>query len=147
MNFFGSTRTTSPIGQVASAEFAQIVIGQRVTLAQSCQWQFARPLRPIAAIGDPHVYFSPGIGQGSVALGRIVGPEGLGNLLASNSAGECGIITALQITAGAGRCLVVPTKTLNFGGAMYESVAGALASQNPEIVENYNIRVTQMDLV
>jgi hypothetical protein len=30
---------------------------------------------------------------------------------------------------------------------MYESVAGALASQNPEIVENYNIRVTQMDLV
>jgi hypothetical protein len=71
MNFFGSTRTTSPIGQVASAEFAQIVIGQRVTLAQSCQWQFARPLRPIAAIGDPHVYFSPGIGQGSVAMSMI----------------------------------------------------------------------------
>mgnify|MGYP003441686820 CR=1 FL=1 len=147
MNLFGSTRTTSPIGQVASAEFAQIVLGTRVTLAQSCQWQFARPLRPIAAIGDPHVYFSPGIGQGSVALGRIVGPEGLGNLLDSNSAGVCGVISALQITAGAGRCMIVPTRTLNFGGAMYESVAGGLASQNPEIVENYNIRVTQLDLV
>lgn len=147
MEVFGASRSASSIGQVAGSEFAQIVIGKRVTLAQQFNAQYSRPLRPIVAIGDPHVYFTSGQGQGSITLGRLLGPEGLLDLLNSGNAGNCGTIQALQLSAGSGRCLVAPTKTLNFGGAMFEGVSIGVTAQNPEIVESYTIRISSLEKV
>ncbi len=146
MEVLGSQRTVNPYGQVVGSEFAQIVVGSRVTLGQQCNVQWQRPLRAIVAIGDPHAYFAPGQGQGSISLGRLMGAEGMLSLLSAGSAGDCGTINALQISAGGGRCLIAPTKTLNFGGAMFEGIALGITTQ-PEIVENYNIRISSLEKV
>lgn len=146
MEIFGSNRTTNPLGQTAGSEFAQIIVGERVTLAQQAQIQYARPVRPIISIGDPHIYFNTGQGQGSVNVGRIIGPEGVFHLLNSGNAGKCGTISALQVQVGGGRCMIAPTKTLSFGGAMFSGVSMGI-TVNPEIVEQYQIMISSLELV
>lgn len=145
MEAFGSTRTTNPIGQIAGSEFARISIGAVLALVQSFTGQYGRQARPIMSIGDPQIYFVPGQGQGTIALGRLIGDDGMFALL--DRVGDCGNITNLQMSAGGGRCMVAPTQTLNFGGAMLENIGIAMQSTQPEIVENYSIRIASLERV
>lgn len=141
---YGSQRVINPIGQLRGAEFARVVVGNVVSLGQSFQAQYSRPARPVMSIGSPEVLFIPGQGQGSVSLGRLLGVDGMFSLL-NSGVGDCGQINTLQLSLGGGRCVVAPTQTLNFGGAMLEGVAISLGSSNPEIVENYNIRISTLE--
>lgn len=145
-DIFGASRVTTPIGQIAGSEFARIYMGSLVALGQTFQAQFSRPSRPIMSIGDPQVYYVPGVGSGSVNMGRLVGADGFLALLNSGM-GACGTIQSLMLSAGGGRCLVAPTQTLNFGGAMLEGVAIGLQAGNPEITETYNARISSLEKV
>jgi hypothetical protein len=142
----GSTRVVQPIGQISGSEFAKVYMGAMVALAQNFQVQYGRQSRPVMSLGDPNIYFVPGPGQGSVALGRLLGADGMFSLL-NNNVSTCGVLQNLQFSAGGGRCMVAPTQTLNFGGALLESVALAAQSSSPEIVENYTIRISTLELL
>lgn len=145
-DIFGATRNTQPIGQIAGSEFARIYLGGIVALGQSFKCQYGRQSRPVMSIGDPNVYFVPGQAMGSVTLGRLLGADGLLSVL-NSGLGTCGTIQNLQLSAGGGRCLVAPTQTLNFGGAILESVAIGLQAADPEIVETYSIRISSLEKI
>lgn len=143
---FGATRAVNPIGQIAGSEFARIFMGTAVALAQSFSANYGRPSKPVMSIGDPNIYFVPGQGQGNVAVGRLLGADGLFSLI-NSTIGTCGTIQNLQLAAGSGRCMVAPTQTLNFGGAIMESLAIGMQSNSPEIIESYNVKVSTLERI
>ncbi len=147
-NVFGTTRTGTPVGQIAGSEFAKIFLGgsNAVTLGQSFQAQFGRQLKPVMSIGDQNIYFVPGQGQGTISVGRLVGGDGLFSML-NSGVGECGTIAGIQLQAGAGRCLTAPTQTVNFGGGMLENVSLGLSAGTPEILESYVLRISSLEKV
>lgn len=140
---YSSARQQEPLGQLRSSEFARVVMASQVTLGQSVAMQYSRPVRSVMAIGMADVLMLPGVGQGSMNVGRMLGTEGLFGLL-NSGVGECGQVAALQISVGGGRCVAAPTDSINFGGGMVESIGIQLAAQQPEIVESYGIRFSTL---
>lgn len=141
---YGAARQINPVGQIRSSEFARFVMGTTVSLGQQIGVQYSRPIKPIPVMGSSELLQVPGIGAGSIALGRLVGVGGLLEML-NNGVGDCGQISTLHLQLNGGRCVMAPSQTVNFGGGMLEGLAFQVAAGTPEISENYNIRITSLE--
>jgi hypothetical protein len=143
-DFFGYNKEVRSTNQLASSEFALMTVGSAQSLLQQVQANYAQELRPIYEIGSPAVYWVGGHASGQIQVSRLVGNSGFLGTLGS-VAGNCGKINPVRIQfSGAGACYASVSGGLLFDGAILESVTFSLDAGRVEVVEGFNLRVSNL---
>lgn len=139
-DFFGYNRVTKATNQLSSSEFAILTVGSRVNLCQQTTATYSQEIRPIYEVGAPSVVWVTGHASGTVGFGRLAGSDGFFANLRNTA---CGQISPVSINSGAGSCFT-GSGTLNFSGAVIESVTLTISAGAIEITEAATLRVASM---
>jgi hypothetical protein len=137
-DFFGYSRKVKAAGEVLTAEFATITLGDdptAVLLLQSAQFSYQHNVAPFYEIGSADLYWTTGQPMGAGSISRAVGQEGFLQKFGKGSA--CSKIQSIGVgLKKSGGCLQLASagKGFNLLNCIPESVtvtvqAGALQMQ------------------
>jgi hypothetical protein len=139
-DFFGYNREIGSSKQLSSSEFAALTVGTRVNLCQNVTASYQQDVRPIYEVGNPSIFFVSGHASGSVAFGRLAGE---GSFFANIRNNACGQIAPVSINSEGSACFA-GSGTLNFAGAVVNSVSLTFNATAVEINEQVNMVVASM---
>ncbi len=132
--FFGA------VGPLAAGVLNAVNAGVGL-LTQNINIQYQQPINRIFEIGGPFEYFVAGRPQGTMTLGRIVGPRAVTTAFYTTFGNVClGPLTQM-IFAGASGCASLPTlggrNGFEFGinGALLQSIGISVSAQDMVINE------------
>ena len=139
---FGYENNIKSSGQVASADFAIISIGNtgRNSLVQSVSATYQQRVEEITQVGDTQIYWLPGRPQGQIQISKLVGSGGFFN----DWKGECGKINAMSINMSGGRCGFSGGGNVTFDGGVVESLSLQLGTDRQTVAASATIKVASM---
>jgi hypothetical protein len=135
-SIFGTTRTNSASGALASSEFAKVTLGGVTTLGQDVQGTYTRQIQTLFELGNPNIYWLGGHEQGTFNFSSLVGKAGFFASLPSSS---CGEISPVSVDLLGGQCSAAGGG-LTVSDAVIENVNWRMAAGTLEISEGVSLR-------
>jgi hypothetical protein len=146
IDIFGYEKTIEGPGAILTSEFANVSLGGRMALVQSCQAQYARQIQSMFEAGASVVYYNQGASEGNINVNAAVGSKGF-FLNFNNLSGSCGAIDKVSIDVRTGNgCLKGGGGGISFAGAMAESFNVSFQSGPVAVTEGVGIRVGAMSV-
>jgi hypothetical protein len=142
MDVFSYDNNIKTEGQIASADFARIAVGNagQNALVQSVEVAYRQQIEEVTQVGSPQIYWLPGRPQGSIGMGSLVGAEGF----FKEWQGPCGRIDTATIDIVGGACKFEGTGSLFFSGAIVESLSANITTGRQTITQGAQIRTAGM---
>lgn len=138
-DLFGYSREGNALGQVASAEYAAVNIGEKLGLVQSVELSYTQQIDEVKAVGDSNVYWIPGRPSGSITVAKLVGT---GGFFKNWDADQCGVINSLSVNlTNGGQCGFTGSGSISFTGAVVETFSLSMSSQQHTVSETAVIKV------
>lgn len=145
---FGYKNNIATEGQIASADFARVAVGNggENALVQNVDITYGQQIEEVTQVGSTQILWMPGRPRGNINLGTLVGSDGF----FADWAGECGKIETASINVDGSSgdstqaCGFQGSGGLRFEGAVVESLNLGIATGRRTIAQGANIRVGSM---
>jgi len=137
-DIFGRDRTVKSSGTIASSENAIITAGGTQALVQQVNCDYSQEIATVTEVGKPDVYWIPGKAHGSINIAKLVGNEFFEGW---KDTANCGQIKDLAVSVSGGQCGYEGNGTVDFDGAMLESVNFSITAQQMQINNGCKIRI------
>ena len=145
IDFFGSEKTIAANGAIITSEFASLSANGAMSLVQSVQMQYNRPITTMFEAGSSTLHFIGGNSEGQITINSAVGKNGFFENF-RNLRSTCGAINLMSIDLlPGGACSVGTTGGITFSGAMAEGFSIAFQAGPVAVTEGAQIRVASMN--
>lgn len=142
-NVFGTTQTLKGAMRADGAKLQ--LNGATVGLAQNANFQFSQRIAMLYEIGSNDVYFVGGRAQGTVTIGRVVGPGALAGITVSTLGDICGDRPTVTMSAE-GCNNASGSRTYKMEGCILTAISGTITAQDIVLNENLQLMFINLDV-